>query len=331
MDLDLKTNPKAKLAPIAVFACRRPDHFKNLIASLKENKQCKDSVLFIFIGGPKSDADWPKVKETLAIAMNIDGFADVRIVELFGQLTGSGLIRTGVSTVLKEFERVIVLEDDLEVRCDFLLYMTCALDMYSHSENVAQVSGWSFGVISPNNPAKTYLFPITTSWGWGTWRRAWIYDFEVQDDLDWLVQKSNRIHMFNANENYNYLHMIERVIAEDYDAWDAVWYLKCFRNSKLIVYPNSSLVLNKGFDGSGLNFRRNYPWKSVFEESPQTVFFFPDRLELSKEYKRYTKLLRNWLQTFWPDSNIKFFLDKLKRKRRQHLNYFKHGYYSIFK
>jgi hypothetical protein len=69
----------------------------------------------------------------------------------------------------------------------------------------------------------------------------------------------------------------------------------------------------------------------VFEESPQTVFLFPDGLELSKEYKRYTKLLRNWLQTFWPDSNIKFFIDKLKRKRRQHLNYFKHGYYSIFK
>jgi hypothetical protein len=318
-------------APVAIFACRRPSKIKNLINSLQQCSESKYTTLYIFIGGPKNPLDWPKVKEVLEIALTVRGFAEVRVRESYNTLTGANLIKSGVETVLKDFDRIIVLEDDLEVRSDFLLYMNSALDKYADLKDIAQVSAWNFGTISSSLPNQAYLFPVTTSWGWATWKRAWSLKSEsTHENFTWLVKKSARIHKFNYSENYDVLSMIERVLSEGYDAWDAEFYLHCFRNSNLTVFPNSSLVINGGFDGSGLNFGKSFPWKTKFEESPQTKFLFPDQIRLSKKYKTYLRYQQDWVQTFWPTSNFRFFIQKLKRKRRQHLKYYNKGFYGIF-
>jgi len=316
------------LAPVAIFACRRPQHFLKLVDSLQNNVNSQETPLFIFVGGPKQESDWSKVEITLKHARKVRGFKHLEVFERFSENTGTGLIRSGVNQVLGSHDRIIVLEDDLQVRKDFLLYMNSALTTFRDVDQVSQVSGWNFGRIQENSPSKTFLFPVTTSWGWGTWARAWDEDYDVRSDFNWLIEKSSRIHKFNINENYNFLGMIERVLNENYDAWDAVWYLYCFRRSKLTVFPNSSMIINNGFDGSGLNFRRAYPWTNDFQEPAQSSFQFTTQICVSKEFEIYRKLLRNWLQTFWPDSDFKFFVDQLKRKRRQHLNYYRSGYYS---
>jgi hypothetical protein len=315
-------------SPLAIFACRRPDHLRNLLGSLQLNPLLEVTPLFFFIGGPKSESDWPKVEESIKIAKEFKSSAKVKVIESFQERTGSGLIRSGVNRVLKEFDRVIVLEDDLEVRQDFLLYMNSSLRHFELDDDISSVSAWNFGISQSKKPETTYLFPATTSWGWATWKRAWPFEINIEDDYRWLIQKSSRIHKFNFHENYNCLRMIERIVEEDYDAWDAAWYLYCFRRSKLTVFPNSSLIINRGFDGTGLNFRRSYSWKSSFDEEAQESFLFPSKLEISPEFKIYRRNIRNWSQTFWPDSDFKFFVDQLKRKRRQHLNYYKRGFYK---
>ena len=319
----------SSFSPVAIFACRRPDHLVTLLSSLRKNLFFEDTPFFIFVGCPRNDSDWPLVHKTVETAEEFKAPAGVQVVELFSESTGSGLIRRGVNQVLEQYDRIIVLEDDLEVRQDFLFYMNSALQHFHLNSEISSVSAWNFGVIEPSEPNKTYLFPCTTSWGWATWKRAWLSKIDTKSNHSWLIEKSLRIHRFNFHENYNCLRMIERIIEEDYDAWDAAWYLHCFRGSKLSVFPNSSLVINRGFDGSGLNFKRAYTWQNVFKETPQEMFVFPAEIELSKEFRKYTRFIKEWSQSFWPDSNFKFLVDQLKRKRRQHLNYYKKGFYSF--
>ena len=314
-------------APIAIFACRRPLHLLRLLESLRKNPAAAFSEIYIFVGGPKKESDWSYVRETVTLSRQTIGFQKVRVIELFEQVTGSGLIHAGVSIVLQEHDRIICLEDDLEVRPDFLEYMNKALHHYLLDEKVGAVSGWNYGVMNPSLPNKAYLFPCTTSWGWATWRRSWNSSINVKSDFQWLISKSSRIHKFNFHESYNCLSMIERILTENYDAWDAAWYLYCFRRGMLTVFPNSSMIINRGFDGSGLNFKRKYSWKENFEELPQEAFVFPSQIMVSKEYVFYRKQLREWIQTFWPESKLRFFLNMLIRKRRQHINYFHYKYY----
>ena len=314
-------------APIAIFTCRRPNHLSRLLTSLLKNKEIDESELNIFVGGPKKYEDWVQVEKVLDIAQDASSKMNIRILERFDAKTGSDLIKGGITEILSSRENVICLEDDLIVRDDFLAYMNQALIRYSEEERVAAISGWNFGLMEHGKPSQTYLFPCTTSWGWATWRRSWEPNPNVQLDFEWLTAKSSRIHKFNFNETYNCLSMIERILKDNYDAWDAAWYLHCFRRSLLTVFPNSSLIVNSGFDGSGLNFKRSYEWKKGFDEDPQEIFAFPEEIILSRQFTSYIKGLRSWVQSFWPDSNLKFFVDRIKRKRRQHLNYFKRRFY----
>ena len=77
-----------------------------------------------------------------------------------------------MTSLCEKYGCVVVVEDDLEVSPDFLKFMFNALERYSDDEDVMQVAGHT---IAPPDDLKkdAFFLPITTTWGWGTWDRAW--------------------------------------------------------------------------------------------------------------------------------------------------------------
>lgn len=318
------------LAPIYVATCRRPNHFLKLIETLQANPESWASTLNIVVGGPKNAEDWPQVQETLRLSQKIQGFAKVVVHEKFELVTGSSLIQYCVSSAFENNDTVIVLEDDLIVRADFLNYMNSALNFFRFHENVIQVCGWNFGTISSDMPKETYLFPISIPWGWGTWKTKWNPIPQTANNFEWLIQKNARVHKFNFSNNYNCLGMIEAILQNNYDAWDAACYLDNFRNQKLTVYPNSSLIINTGFDGSGLNFTKRFRWEEEFSMSQQT-FDFCTNSEVSPQFKKFLGLHKKWIKASFGWSQPVFMADKLLRIINQHKKYAKKGYYTAEK
>jgi hypothetical protein len=315
-------------APIGIFACRRPDHLRELLNSLKENPEAIYSDLKIFIGGPKFEKDWESVMETIKVAEQSSGFTSIVVETKFDITTGSGLIHAGVNQILSTHPSVIVLEDDLIVREDFLLYMNQGLNVFKDDDRVSQISGWNYGTISEENQSSTYFFPVPTPWGWATWRRAWEYSPNLAEEFEWLTRKSKRMRNFNFKENYDCLGMIEAVIKENYDAWDAVWYLHLFRNSKLILHPNSSLVINRGFDGSGLNFKHSFKWEEGIFDRTQLQFTLPVEIAVSSEFEKYLGYLRKWIKTSEGQSDARLLIHKIIRMVKQHIRYYRRGFYA---
>ncbi|MCI0663326.1 MAG: glycosyltransferase, partial [Acidobacteria bacterium] len=162
---------RTSLAPVALFAYRRPEHLRRTIEALKACPEFSRSPITVYCDGPRNDSDRPMVIVARDVARStLDGL-DATMIESAENRGLAKSIMTGVSEHCDKFGRVIVVEDDLIVSPGFLTYMNAALDRYAGDETVYQVSGYAFPV-NHSGSDKAKFLPVTTSWGWGTWKRA---------------------------------------------------------------------------------------------------------------------------------------------------------------
>ena len=102
-------------APIVVFGFNRPDALKNTIASLLRNEEAKGSDLFVFVDGPREGkvGEKEKVEEVREYVKSIKGFKSLHYTFSDRNKGLANSIIKGVSEVINQYDRVIVLEDDL--------------------------------------------------------------------------------------------------------------------------------------------------------------------------------------------------------------------------
>lgn len=236
--------------PIAFFAYKRPDHSRQSLESLSQNEGARESTLFIFCDGPKGTGDEEAVREVRDLVRSRPWCGTVHIIEHSTNRGCANSIISGVTSLCDQHGSVIVVEDDLVLSPFFLDYMNGALNLYRDNDRVMQISGYMFPAELHEETDAVFL-PITTSWGWGTWQRAWQH-FDLQM-LGYEKLKSNRElrHKFNLNGSYPYFEMVESQIHGKIDSWAIRWYLSTFLMGGLTLHPTRSLVRNIGFDQSG--------------------------------------------------------------------------------
>jgi hypothetical protein len=238
------------LAPIALFAYNRPSHTRATVESLLRNPQARESRLHVFCDGPKSPDAQSGVAEVREYVRRIEGFRSVVVTCRESNLGLARSIIAGVTAICDEAGRAIVLEDDLVVAPGFLRYMNAALDRYESSAPVMQVSGFMFPVDMGTRDDAMFL-PITTSWGWATWARAWRHFDAGMSGLDRLKADGRLRWEFNLRGAYDYYGMLLKQSRGQVDSWAIRWYLSVFLRQGLVLYPARTLVYNAGFDGSG--------------------------------------------------------------------------------
>jgi hypothetical protein len=242
------------LAPIAVFSYKRPEHLRRTLDSLKRCAGFADSKIIVFGDGPKTQNDLDAVDAARRIAQaQLGPQAEYHFREQNAGLAAS--IISGVSEVTRRFGRAIVLEDDLEFSPNFLGYMNSALDRYAGEAKVYQISGQLFDTPEFCDRRGALFLPFTTSWGWGTWRRAW--DRFDPSAGGWEQLRSDRTlrRRFNLGGCYDFATMLERQMTGLGDSWAIRWYWSVFRDDGVACFPPASLVRNTGLDGSGTHGR----------------------------------------------------------------------------
>ena len=242
----------SELAPIALFAHRRPDHLDRALRALSESTGAADSHLTIFCDGPRGAEDRDAVNEVRSVAnrwAEMKRFNRVSVVERPHNLGLSGSVIAGVSEVLAESETIVVLEDDLVVSHDFLSFMNDALVMYQDEEAVISVHGFTMNV--DVDLPQTFFIRGADCWGWATWRRGWdIFESDAQDLMNRL-EASGRENDFDFDGTFPYHTMLQEQLAGQVDSWAIRWYASAYLADKLTLYPGKSLVRNIGQEGSG--------------------------------------------------------------------------------
>ncbi len=245
-------------APIAMFVFKRPEHTRRVLESLARNSEFLQSPLYIFCDGSRHPRETEAVISTRKVIDDIEHPYKVVIKrnENFGLAKS---IQNGISQILESYEKIIVIEDDLIIAPYFLKYMNTALVKYATNENVKQISGHMFP-IDFGNENSTIMLPFTTSWGWGTWSRAWIQHLEPSDDLITLLNNYKWRYRFDQNGSFPFSKMLLDRFLHKNDSWAILWYYNIFKQDGIVLFPTKTLIQNVGFDGSGIHCSNNSPY-----------------------------------------------------------------------
>ncbi len=257
-------------APVALFVYNRPNHTRRTVDTLRRNKLANDTELTIFSDAPKSAAQADAVREVRKYIREIKGFKSVTVVEREANLGLARSIIDGVTSIVNQYGRIIVLEDDLEISPYFLSYMNEALDVYQNEERVMHVSGYMFPI---DNSAlmDTFFLRPTSCWGWATWDRAWKH---FNKDVKILISGFTKqdIANFNMDDTYDYWQQVVQNEAGLINTWAVFWYASVFKVGGLSLHPARSLIKNIGHDDTGEHCKVSDIYSPILANKPVTYF-----------------------------------------------------------
>ncbi len=275
-------------APIALFVYNRPLHTRRTVEALQASDLAAETELVIYSDAPRTSAAAAAVREVRGYIRTVSGFRAVHIVERESNWGLANSIISGVTELCVRYGKVIVVEDDLVVAPGFLQYMNRALEKYADNERVMQVSGYE---LAGGLGSKAYFLPVTTSWGWATWQRAWQYFDPDASGYETLRNDRVKRKAFDLGGAYPYFRMLESQLQGKLDSWAIRWWLSVFLHDGLVLYPGRSLVQNIGFDGSGTHGRnrafeqeRDLTGEAI--ELPEQVDVSAENLDAVRRYLR---------------------------------------------
>ena len=237
------------VAPVVLFVYNRPVHTQKTIKSLARNQQARETVLHICSDGPKTAQDEASVHAVRACLKSVRGFKDVVVHTEQSNIGCASSIINGVTRLVGEYGKIIVLEDDLVTSPWFLAFMNQALDRYQDVDRVMHVCG-SMYPIDPQGLPETFFVRHVNSCGWGTWAGAWkMLEPSVEKLVNCFDDTQKRY--LNLDGAYDFWDHLERNLTGELRTWAIRWYASVVLNKGLSLYPSISLIENIGFDGTG--------------------------------------------------------------------------------
>lgn len=241
-------------APVIMFVYARLEHTQKMITSLIKNKLANESDVWIFSDAAKKETaieNVKKVREYIYTLLDKNYFKSIHIIEAEQNKGLANSVISGVSQVISEYGKVIVLEDDLIVTENFLEYMNEALEFYEHDNKIWSISGYNLPIKIPTEYNKdVYLSYRGCSWGWATWLDRWDkVRWEVSDYEKFKNNKNMRKKFNRGGEDMSL--MLDKQMTGLIDSWAIRWCYEQFKSNMYTIYPVKSLVYNEGLDGTG--------------------------------------------------------------------------------
>ena len=238
-------------APVALFVHSRPDHTARTLDALAANARAAETRVFIFADAARRTEEKARVDAVRGVAHSASGFRSVTVVERESNYGLARNITEGVTEIVEQFGRVIVLEDDLITGRLFLSFMNEALDRYANEPRVWHINGWTYP-IALQGDGLPFFTSVLECWGWATWADRWKH--YRKDPRDLLARwKRPEIDRFNIGGGYDSWADVKRNASGVVDSWAVFWYATIFERGGLCLSPPKSHVVNIGIDGSGTN------------------------------------------------------------------------------
>jgi hypothetical protein len=252
------------LAPIVLFAYNRPYHTRQTLEALQQNELANESILYIYCDGAKTGDSaeiLANIAEVRQIAKSEKWCKEVVVVEQTSNLGLADSIVSGVTEIVNQYGKIIVLEDDIVTSSGFLRYMNEALNLYNKELRVMHISGYMFPVNCASE-RETFFYNTASCWGWATWSRAWKY---MNTDAAFLlntISQKKLLKSFNIGGYADFVEQLQLNISGIKKTWAIKWYASFFLQNGFALHPKNSLTLNIGHDDSGENCTETDLYKS---------------------------------------------------------------------
>ncbi|NCT08852.1 MAG: glycosyltransferase [Flavobacteriia bacterium] len=278
------------LAPIALFTYNRLEETQQNIAALQKNFLAKESELFIFSDGPKNEESKKKIQELRLFLKTVTGFKKIIIFESNENKGLANSIISGVTTLLQQYERVIVLEDDLVTTSNFLSFMNGALDYFSNNNSIYTVNGYS-PYVKKIDLDSYYLHSRCFPWGWATWKRCWNENFfDIESMEKYISENSNILNKFKKSIGEDAPGMLLKTLDGKISSWYIRWVFNNFLEGKKSIFPVLSKVQNIGNSSNATHYSGGISaYKSKLDYESKNLFNFEKLIHLDDSDIRFLK------------------------------------------
>lgn len=247
-------------APVLIPTLNRLEHLKKCISSLQNNPLARYTDLYIALDYPPNDTymdGYIKVKDYLE--HGIDGFRHVTVtIRPYNYYYSHGNLGTMIGELYATYDRIIVLEDDIEVSPDFLYFMNSMLDLYKDDNRIRMISSFAYPIEYDENTFSVTEMTFVNCWGYAFWRDKSRAD-SSEMTYEYFKKKLRSFYVALKcirNDALAYdtlLHGILNGKMPRYgDCKRALYYSI---NNYIAISPLRPLSKNNGFDGSGLHSR----------------------------------------------------------------------------
>jgi hypothetical protein len=291
------------LSPICLFAFNRPNETKMCLNHLSKCKLAKKSELFIFIDGPRSELDSNLCNQTLINCKTFTKkFKKLQIVFSTKNKGLASSVISGINDVFNKYDKIIVLEDDLLVSNNFLLYHNQCLKKYKNFIDVFSISGYNFNLKAMNETSSDVCFlRRSCSWGWSTWSDRW-YEIDWSDDSFQknINNKENKVKIRKGGNDL--LRMSKNQIKGKINSWSIKFSVHQLLKEKLTVYPKVSKLINIGFNSKATHTKSSRRFKTTLDVSEKDIFLLSNTTllitKIEKEFNNKFSLLNIILDKF---------------------------------
>ena len=264
---------KDNYSPICFFTYNRLKETIETINSLKENHLASKSELFIFSDGYKNEKGRQKVEDVRKYINTIEGFKSVTVFESTVNKGLANSIIDGVSKIINEYERVIILEDDLVTSPNFLDFMNQALMFYQEDNTIFSISGYTLNLSSLPGKKDYYFGYRASSWGWGIWRDRWkVIDWKVTEYENFIKDRS-LVEKFKRGGS-DLPRMLSNQINGRIDSWAIRFCFHQFKCNLMTVFPTKSKIISIGFSNEATNTIGSQRFNTPLDKEIKRKFYF---------------------------------------------------------
>ena len=279
-----------KKSVIIIFAYNRPSHLKRVLIALENNKVKND--IYLIIDGPKNNFDKINQKD-ISLSLNRLNNKNKRVVKIIKRKKNLGLAKSiteGITFLSKKYQNLIILEDDTIAYKNFIKFIERHLKLIKINDNAQVICGYQFPDFEKNpKTLKTLLLSNFVSWGWAIKSREWQAYLKFKKKNKKKNIKAVPIFLRNYFED-------KYTVKQKKNIWSLDFMYYNFVKGNKYIFPNTSLIKNIGFDGSGVNSKATT--KLQVKEDKVNKFDFT-KLNSKTLINRQTKIISKNLKLFY--------------------------------
>lgn len=259
---------------IAVFCYKRAGKLKTSMEALLKNPECSSMDVIFFCDGHKGEHDRAGVEATRAYIDSLTGFRQVHKHFRERNISTGPNFHQGISYLCANYERFIVVEDDLVVTPNYIRYLLDALEYYRNERSVFCITGFCFPLKQSNYGYDTVIHHRFCSYGWGSWSNRVSEVVWDKDELNRMMTRDPGFTSRLDEQGMDLSRMLKKQISGAISTWDIQMQVHVSQHRMKVVYPVLSKTHNIGFDQESTNtFGVDY-LRTITDDGNQRGFRF---------------------------------------------------------
>jgi hypothetical protein len=260
--------------PVLVITFNRPDKLEKLINSLRITNH---QILRFSIDGARKGNNRDKllIQKTIEVIKSVDWTEDIEIFQNEENLKPRYAVPKAVSRIFEDFDRVIVLEDDIEISSKTIKFFELNLKNYKNNSSIMHISGYNnvpkYIFNDSSTSHRKTIFP--ESYAWATWKEKWLKYDDNTDNVELSVY-------FDKERDY-FKHIgffgkacwkLEKKISErNYiSTWVYRWMFSIWAEKAYCISPNINLIKYDGLI-SGTHTKTKQRWSELEIERDENI------------------------------------------------------------